>query len=397
MGFTTNSCQSGNLKKLFAICINWSILPGILPAINLMIDSFFGAIASVVIPNRQLYFSGHGFLVQWLLMNQSISLLQIMPKNLFVAIGLLISFFISIEALAQPVGPEQVKTGIYITSIHNIDFKQKEYAIDLWLWLRYKNRKFDFLQNLEIPQAKTVNKYFSTIDTSGDKVYLLMKLQCVMKDEWRIENFPFDRQNLRFAIENSQFDSQALVFVPDTFGKHFDERFTLRKWHIDSIKIASGIKVYETGFGDSTIQTPRSAYSTYKVRLVLTRAAMGLFWKMFLGMYLSFLIAFMCFYIHTDSIDSRFGLSVGALFAVVGNKYIIDSALPESTTFTLVDTLHGITLLFILLIMAANSYVLKLSKLEKSAKAERFDKVCAMVLMSSYLILNGFFIYKANH
>ena len=37
----------------------------------------------------------------------------------------------------------------------------------------------------------------------------------------------------------------------------------------------------------------------------------------------------------------RFGLQCGCPFAVIGNKYIIDSALPESTSFTLVDTLHG--------------------------------------------------------
>ncbi|MFI5154528.1 MAG: hypothetical protein ACHQET_14420, partial [Chitinophagales bacterium] len=54
-------------------------------------------------------------------------------------------------AQAQNAGADTVKTGIYITSIHDIDFKQKEYTINLWLWLKYKNKEFDFLQNLEIP------------------------------------------------------------------------------------------------------------------------------------------------------------------------------------------------------------------------------------------------------
>ena len=321
-------------------------------------------------------------------------------------IGVIITLFMPVAVKAKNTVPDTVKaenivrdtvkTGIYITSIHNIDFKQKEYTIDLWLWLKYKNKKFDFLQNLEVPMAKTVNKSFSTIDTSNDKVYLLMKLQCVMKDEWRIDNFPFDRQNLRFSIENSQFDSKFLVFAVDTFGKHFDPRFTLRKWRIDSIDVSTGTKIYETGFGDSSVKIPRTVYSNYRVKLLITRNAMGLFWKMFIGMYLSFLIAYMCFFIHTDSTDSRFGLSVGALFAVVGNKYIIDSALPESTTFTLVDTLHGITLLFILIVMIANSYVLKLTKQEKTDKAKKFDRICGRFVLAVYLLLNGYFIYIAS-
>jgi hypothetical protein len=103
----------------------------------------------------------------------------------------------------------------------------------------------------------------------------------------------------------------------------------------------------------------------------------------------------MCFYIHTDSIDSRFGLSVGALFAVVGNKYIIDATLPESTSFTLVDTLHGITLLFILMVIISTAYSLRLVKGDKLKDAKRFDLLCAQVLLASYLILNFWFIYDA--
>ncbi|WP_345076858.1 hypothetical protein [Nemorincola caseinilytica] len=301
---------------------------------------------------------------------------------------------VSIPASAQ--APDTVYAGCYITSIHNIDFKDKEYTADLWLWLKYRNRKFDFLQNLEIPQAKSVSRSFATIDTSGERVYLLMKLQCIMKDTWKIENFPFDKQKLRFSIENSQFDSRVLIFVADTLGKHFDPRFTLRGWRIDSLNITTGTRIYETTFGDAAVAVPHTEYSNYKVRLQINRDAMGLFWKMFLGMYVAFLIAYMCLYIHTDNIDSRFGLSVGALFAVVGNKYIVDSSLPESTSFTLVDTLHGITLFFIFIVMMCNSYTLRMVKQERPSRARRFDRVSAAVVLVCYLLLNGYFIYNAT-
>src|SRR6185503_16114529 len=120
----------------------------------------------------------------------------------------------------QAAPPDTVRTGIYITSIHDIDFKQKEYTITFWLWLKYKNKDFDFLNNLEVPHAKTVSRSFATVDSSDGKIYILMKLQCVMKDSWRIRNFPFDKQKLRLSIENSQYDSKSLVFKADTLGKH---------------------------------------------------------------------------------------------------------------------------------------------------------------------------------
>jgi len=296
---------------------------------------------------------------------------------------------------AGTIKPDTVSVGIYITSIHDIDFKEKEFTATFWLWLKYKNRAFDFSNNLEIPSAKTVNKAFVTADSSGDKVYMQMKLQCVMKDSWKINDFPFDVQKLRLSIENSQFDSRYLVFVADTVGQHYDPRFTLSGWTIDSCIIATGKKAYETAFGDEDLPKPHTEYSNFKVRLSVTRSALGIFWKLFLGMYIAFLIAYVCFYIHADGMDSRFGLSVGALFAVIGNKYIIDSSLPETTTFTLVDTLHGLTLFFIFAVISATAWSLKLVKKNQIERANRFDFRTAQIILAAYVLLNIYFISRA--
>ncbi len=309
---------------------------------------------------------------------------------------LFITCFAGGYVYAEKAHPDSVKTGIYVTSIHNIDFKNNEYTINFWLWLKYKKREFDFAQNLEIPQAKSYNKLYTSLDSSKDGYYLLLQLQCVMKDSWRINNFPFDEQKLRLSFENSQYDSKDMVFVPDTLGKHYDPRFTLRGWDIDSFVVSTNIKKYETNFGDPTEPKPHMEYSAYRVRISMDRDATSLFWKIFLGMYVAFCISYICFYIHADNIDSRFGLSVGSLFAAIGNKYIIDSSLPESTTFTLVDTLHGITLLSIFIVVACSVYSLKLMKKNKLKEANRFDMLAAQVLLVLYVGVNVYFIYSAQ-
>jgi hypothetical protein len=184
--------------------------------------------------------------------------------------------------------------------------------------------------------------------------------------------------------------------VPDTVGKNYDPRFTLCGWRINNCVISIGIKKYETTFGDPTLTVPHSEYSSLKAILNISRDAGGLFWKMFLGMYIAFLIAYICFYIDPDEMGSRFGLTVGALFAVIGNKYIIDSSLPETTSFTLVDTLHGVTLFFIFAIIAATAYSLKLVKENKPIKAKKFDMVAAQVSLLVYVLMNIYFIVQAS-
>lgn len=291
-------------------------------------------------------------------------------------------------------GPDTVKVGIYVTSIHDINFKDKEYSIILWLWMRYKNTGLDFLQNLEIPQAKSVSKSYTTIDSSDGGVYILTNLQCVMKDNWKITHFPFDRQVMRFSIENAQFDSRSLVFVADTAGENH-HKFTVSGWNIDSFTVSTGIRSYETSFGEESIGKPHTEYAVFRVKIGLVRDAWDLFWKMFLGMYVSFFIALVCLFIHADNIDSRLGLSVGSLFTAIGNKYVIDSALPDSSAFTLVDTLHGLTLLFILGVITISVYALRLRKDGQLERANRLDNRSVWILLVAYILLNVFFIARA--
>ena len=92
---------------------------------------------------------------------------MLLEKSSFYII--IVSCFISSSLFAQKPKPDTVLTGIYITSIHDIDFKQQEYTVDFWLWLKYKNADFDFMHNLEIPLAKTVQKSYATTDTVDGK------------------------------------------------------------------------------------------------------------------------------------------------------------------------------------------------------------------------------------
>ncbi len=304
------------------------------------------------------------------------------------------SFFIS-NSFAEETKPDTVKVGIYVTSVHDIDFRQKEYSINLWLWLKYKRAEFDFMKNLEVPMAKKFEKSYATLDTLEDgSIYLLMKLQCVMKGTWKIQNFPFDRQKLRFSIENSMYDSEALVFEADTFGEHYGKYF-LMEWEKDSFNIQTDIKEYETSFGDPALNEPHSEYSVYRAVLSVHRHSWELFIKVFLGMYISFLIASICFYIHPESRDSRLTLGVGAIFAVIGNKYIIDSALPESNSFTLADSLHGITLIYIFLVIAFSVFSVRMVKGGDTKIVEKYNIIVGGVLLAAYILINIWMVYNA--
>jgi hypothetical protein len=282
--------------------------------------------------------------------------------------------------------PDTVKVGAYIISLHDINFHEKEYTIRFWLWFVYDNPEFDFSKQLDIPNAKEIAPPEIIVDSVDGKAWAIMKMKCKMKENWDVRDFPFDNQHLKVQIENTLFDNRRLVFVPDATGSKFDEKEALDGWAVRNFKVVRHDNDYETGFGDNS--NPFQVFSTFNIELDIERNAWGLFLKIFIGMYIAFLIAVISFTPHPSELEPRFGLPVGGLFAAVGNKYIIDSILPETTSFTLVDTLHALTFFAVFSTLMVSAVALKLHDNNKTEKAIRISRRGAFIVITSYVVLN---------
>jgi hypothetical protein len=86
---------------------------------------------------------------------------------------------------------------------------------------------------------------------------------------------------------------------------------------------------------------------------------------------------------------------VGGLFAAVGNKYIIDSLLPESSTFTLVDTLHTLTFFAIFSILLVSAICLRLYDAGKKDQCLRVNKIGSRGILIVYALANVIFVGSA--
>ena len=307
-------------------------------------------------------------------------------------ISLVLFLALTLTAHAQT---DSVKVGAYVISVHDINFHEKEYTSRFWLWFLYNNANFDFSKQLDIPNAKSIDPPQIISDSLNGKAWVMMKMKATMKENWNVQDFPFDRQHLKIQIENTVFDNNSMVFVPDTLGSHFDKDEAIDGWTIRNFKVSVTTNDYETGFGDSRPGKNLQYFSAFLIEMDINRDALGLFMKIFIGMYIAFLIALISLAPQPTELEPRFGLPVGGLFAAVGNKYIIDSLLPQSSTFTLVDTLHTITFLGIFAILLVSVISLKLLDFEKPKASENFNYVGSRVVVVLYIVANILFIALA--
>jgi len=309
-------------------------------------------------------------------------------------ITILLAIILQGAFAAPKPAPDTVRAGAYVISVHDINFHDKEYTIRFWLWFLYNNPSFNFQKQLDIPNAKSIESEIITDSLNGE-AWVLMKMKCTMKESWTVGDFPFDSQHLHVQIENTLFDKDALVFKPDLPGSHYGKKMAIDGWKIQNFAVSTHRSQYESAFGDSRIANQHSEFATFDIDMDIERDAWGLFMKIFVGMYIAFLIAIISFTPNPWELEPRFGLPVGGLFAAVGNKYIIDSLLPESSQFTLVDTLHTLTFFAIFATLVVSAICLKLHDRGRKEACLRVSKNGARVVILSYLLANIYFITVA--
>jgi hypothetical protein len=284
--------------------------------------------------------------------------------------------------------PDTVSVGAYVISVHDINFRDKEYTMRFWLWFLYDNPDFDFSTQLDIPNAKSIDTPEIILDSLNGRAWAIMKMKATMKESWKVADFPFDEQHLSVQIENSLFDNKTLVFKPDIIGSTYDKDDALDGWNIKNFQVSKIQNDYETGFGDQRPSRSLQNFSAFLIEMDIERNAWGLFMKIFIGMYIAFLISIISFTIKIEELEPRFGLPVGGLFATVGNKYIIDSILPETSSFTLVDSLHTLTFLAIFATLVVSAIALRQYDNGNKEASIRYNKIGSRYVVILYTLAN---------
>ena len=87
------------------------------------------------------------------------------------------------------------------------------------------------------------------------------------------------------------------------------------------------------------------------------------------------------------------------LFAAIGNKYIVESVVPASSTNTLMDNAHNLTFTFILLIVVViviSLHLFESGDEDKKRLSHRIDKIFFFAIAAAYTFINAWLVYRAS-
>jgi hypothetical protein len=317
-----------------------------------------------------------------------------MKKQVFVSVILLVTTLAGFAHAPK----DTCKVGIYINSLYNLDLEDKSFMADLWIWQIYRNNELNFENALEITNSKSAEFSHYNNEKKGSLNWVTEKCKVQVMQDWNVATFPFDRQTLRIEIEDSKYDTSKIIYIADTVNSQINKTFNAKEWQLEHFSIKNEVHTYETTYGDPTL-SGNSAYPRIVVEIQIKRNnSWRMLAKMLTGAYVAFLISCLVFFVSSVNQDSRFALCVGGLFAAIGNKYIVESVVPSTTTHTLMDTVHIVTFMFILLIVGIIIISLFLfeSGNERNRKLSlKIDRWAFFSIIILYTLINVILIYHA--
>ena len=309
----------------------------------------------------------------------------------------IIALLFCISAHAQK---DTCTVGIYVSNIYDFKVDDKSFMAEFWLWFNYRNDTLKFENAAEITNSKSSDFSHYTTEKKGTINWTTEKCRAQLIHEWDVSKFPFDNQVLKILMEDSQYDTASLIYLADKTNSKIDPCVNSGEWSIVNFSIKERIKTYPTTYGNPALNG-KSSYTGIIAEITIQRNNCWLkLLKMLTGAYVAFLISCIVFFVSSENQDSRYGLCVGGIFAAIGNKYIVESIVPSSTSNTLMDNVHMLTFIFILLIIILVTVSLHLFESGDERKVKlslRMDKWSFFTMVILYAGINAVIIYAAAH
>ena len=161
---------------------------------------------------------------------------------------------------------------------------------------------------------------------------------------WDLRKYPFDIQKLRFTAR-SFIDTSLIRFRQDKIHPSVFSINNDLKTGFEIKEIIFKEEIVDNLVGDGNIN---SKYSQAVHEIIISRTGSWLFIKLFFGGILALVISWLVFIIPLRDFTSRIELSIGAVFAAVGNKYFVDSAI-DSQVLTVADLFNNIIIFMVVL------------------------------------------------
>lgn len=294
--------------------------------------------------------------------------------------------------------PEQVDVGVYLHHVPTIDLKTNTYLADFYLWFHWRG-KLDPTKSFEFTNAVEtwdLHRQAIYVDDAGNpkaeeiadgSKYQCFHIQGRFVNPFRLQNYPFDEQDIVIRVEDSEYQVDRMQYRVDTGGAKHHPGVELPGWDLAASSARIQLEQYNSNFGDPRVKPTGDVYTQFVYSLHIVRPVKGYLIKTLLPIAIVIAIAFVVFMIPMHYFDGRLGLAITNLISAVALQLSTSSDLPSVGYLVLLDKIYNLAYLVIFGSLLESVVVTGIYDRGEKERATRIDRWSALVL--SVLITAG--------
>ncbi len=256
---------------------------------------------------------------------------------------------------SEPAGKAEVKLGMYINDIQQIDLHDYSFVADVYVWFRDTDAQivpgttFEWMNMFAPDDHVQTDIYEEPVNQPDGAQYQVFRHQGPFSAKFSVKNYPFDAHNLTIEIEDREWNASRLVYAVDQVT--MNPAIELPGFVLGQPKLEVINRPYPTNFGDTTIGQPET-YSRAVVSIPISRPVVSGITKSLLPIFIVVLVAAAALLLKPEHIEARVGLSITALLTLVALQFSAQGALPDVGYLLMLDQIYLASYGFVLLVVA---------------------------------------------
>lgn len=287
----------------------------------------------------------------------------------------------------KPSSPKAVTVGIYVIQVSDIDLQKNSFKADFYIWFRWTDFAGKPLDTFEVMNGTIEKKEGQEQKERNGSNYASARITATINSVWDLSRFPIDKHHLVIQIEDTGADQDDLVYQIDAGNSTIDPNVDLAGWVAKGLSGTVVENRYETAYGDPDYPPGHtSIFSRARFVIPIERPDQGTLYKVLFVVLICAGVAYSSLLVPVEYVDPRFGLGVGALFAIIASEFIFAGMVPFTGGLTIADKLHLLTCGAVLFTTVVSVFSLRQWHHDRRAMSLRIDRIAMVVFPPIYVV-----------
>jgi len=269
----------------------------------------------------------------------------------------------------------RIRAGLHIKNFPTFEFAHNQFIIDALIWFEFNKNELMLktIEKFSFENSTILSKSAPHVSINGDNILAKYDITFNVKTDLDFHRFPLGDHRLSMVLTNEFVSPAEMYFYDDADAISFtvSPDIFISNWSVYALNTTPG---YSSISIDEHHTSRRSSHPKVAFTIDFAKAGINRILIIFVPLFAAMLFALFTFLMSFNNHSGKTTLSVTAITAILGYRFVIQQMSPSVGYFTITDKIFLFFLIFSLFIfifqlILLRQYLLLMDR-EKVKKSE---------------------------